>query len=206
MDTELKTLIEEQGKAWEEFKATNDEALKAKADGKAVSELDEKMGRINAELDKISGLVDEIARKQSRPAAPSKDAEDYNKKHTEAWLKWLRTGDETMLERLRKDGESGGSDSGGGSSGSGSSDSSSETTARYMNVGTASEGGYAVPIEQDKEIMRLKKDLTNILSYHTGRPYEQVLEDCDRDHYFSAQQAVEYGLIDKVLEPGKQVS
>lgn len=160
MDTELKTLIEEQGKAWEEFKQTNDEALKAKADGKAVSELDEKMGRINAELDKISGLVDEIARKQSRPAAPSKDAEDYNKKHTEAWLKWLRTGDETMLERLRKDDPSSGSDSGGGSSGSGSSDSSSETTARYMNVGTASEGGYAVPIEQDKEIMRLLETLS----------------------------------------------
>ena len=38
-----------------------------------------------------------------------------------------------------------------------------------------------------------------------GKPYEQVLEDCDRDHYFSAQQAVEYGLIDKVLEPGKQI-
>ena len=86
MDTEIKTLIEEQGKAWEEFKHTNDEALKAKADGKAVSELDQKMGRINEELDKISSLVDEIARKQSRPEAPSKSAEDWNKKHTEAWL------------------------------------------------------------------------------------------------------------------------
>ena len=53
--------------------------------------------------------------------------------------------------------------------------------------------------------MRLKKDLMTILSKHTGKPYEKVLEDCDRDHYFSAQQAVEYGLIDKVLEPGKQV-
>ena len=67
--------------------------------------------------------------------------------------------------------------------------------------------GQASDIEiQAKEIMRLKKDLMTILSRHTGKPYEQVLEDCDRDHYFSAQQAVEYGLIDKVLEPGKQVA
>ena len=66
--------------------------------------------------------------------------------------------------------------------------------------------GQASDIEiQAKEIMRLKKDLMNILSFHTGQPYEKVLEDCDRDHYFSAQKAVEYGLIDKVLEPGKQV-
>lgn len=157
MSEEIKTLLDKQLATWEEFKQTNDQALKAKADGKAVSELDEKMGRMNAELDKISALVDEIARKQARPAAPSKDAEDYNRKHTEAWLKWLRTGDETMLERLRKDGESGGS---GSDSGSGSSGSSSETTARYMNVGTASEGGYAVPIEQDKEIMRLLETLS----------------------------------------------
>ena len=60
--------------------------------------------------------------------------------------------------------------------------------------------GQAADIEiQAKEIMRLKKDLMNILSYHTGQPYEKVLEDCDRDHYFSAQKAVEYGLIDKVV-------
>ena len=162
MDTEIKTLIEEQGKAWEEFKATNDEALKAKADGKAVSELDQKMGRINEELDKISSLVDEIARKQSRPEAPAKSAEDWNKKHTEAWLAWLRKGDDRMLERLRKDdpapSDSGSGDApaagGGDDSGSGSG-SDATPSARYMNVGTPAEGGYAVPIQQDRQIMRL---------------------------------------------------
>ena len=150
METDIKTLLDEQLKTWEEFKQTNDEALKAKADRKAVSELDEKMGRINAELDKISGIVDEIARKQSRPEAPAaKSVEEFNKKHTEAWLAWLRKGDDRMLERLRKDGESGsGSDSGSGSG-------DSTPSARFMNVGTPAEGGYAVPIEQDKQIMRL---------------------------------------------------
>jgi len=155
MSEEIKTLLDKQLATWEEFKHTNDEALKAKADGKVVSELEEKMGRINAELDKISGVVDEIARKQSRPAAPSETAEDFNKKHTDAWLAWLRKGDDRMLERLRKEGE-GGSDSGSGSgsdAGSGSGDST--PSARYMNVGTPAEGGYAVPIEQDRQIMRL---------------------------------------------------
>ena len=66
--------------------------------------------------------------------------------------------------------------------------------------------GQASDIEiQAKEILRLKKALTNILSKHTGQPYDEVLADCDRDKYFNAQDAVAYGLIDKVLEPGKQV-
>ena len=67
--------------------------------------------------------------------------------------------------------------------------------------------GQASDIEiQAKEILRLKKALTGILSKHTGQPYEEVLADCDRDKYFNAQDAVAYGLIDKVLEPGKQVA
>lgn len=67
--------------------------------------------------------------------------------------------------------------------------------------------GQASDIEiQAKEILRLKKALTGILAKHTGQPYEEVLADCDRDKYFNAQDAVAYGLIDKVLEPGKQVA
>ena len=67
--------------------------------------------------------------------------------------------------------------------------------------------GQASDIEiQAKEILRLKKALTGILSKHTGQPYEEVLADCDRDKYFNAEDAVAYGLIDKVLEPGKQVA
>ncbi len=67
--------------------------------------------------------------------------------------------------------------------------------------------GQASDIEiQAKEILRLKKALTGILAKHTGQPYDEVLADCDRDKYFNAQDAVAYGLIDKVLEPGKQVA
>ncbi len=55
------------------------------------------------------------------------------------------------------------------------------------------------------EIMRLKERLNNILMFHTGRDRETIERDTDRDIYFSAQQAVEYGLIDAVLEGSKPI-
>lgn len=56
---------------------------------------------------------------------------------------------------------------------------------------------------QANEIMRLKERLNDILVYHTGREREVIERDTDRDIYFSAQQSVEYGLIDAVLESSK---
>jgi len=64
--------------------------------------------------------------------------------------------------------------------------------------------GQASDIEiQAKEILRLKADLSNIMAKHTGQSYETILHDTDRDRYFTAQEAMEYGLIDKVLESTK---
>jgi len=56
---------------------------------------------------------------------------------------------------------------------------------------------------QANEIMRLKERLNQILVFHTGREREVIERDTDRDIYFSAQQAVDYGLIDSVLESSK---
>lgn len=50
-----------------------------------------------------------------------------------------------------------------------------------------------------KEILRLRERLYNIVSEATGQPYERIENDYDRDMYMSADQAVEYGLIDAVL-------
>jgi ATP-dependent Clp protease protease subunit len=62
--------------------------------------------------------------------------------------------------------------------------------------------GQASDIEiQAKEILRLRAQLNNILSFHTGQPEEKIAEDTDRDYYMTAQQAQEYGLIDEVLPP-----
>ena len=61
--------------------------------------------------------------------------------------------------------------------------------------------GQASDIEiQAKEILELKKQLNQIMANHSGRTFEQIVKDTDRDNYLSGKEAVEYGLIDKVVE------
>ena len=64
-------------------------------------------------------------------------------------------------------------------------------------------GGYqgqASDIEiTTKQILLLKKELYDILSNHSGQPFEKIEEDSDRDYWMKADQAKEYGLIDEVL-------
>ncbi len=61
--------------------------------------------------------------------------------------------------------------------------------------------GQASDIEiQAKEILYLKEKLNGIMAKHAGKSLEQIKKDTDRDNYLSAQEAVEYGLIDKVIE------
>ena len=60
--------------------------------------------------------------------------------------------------------------------------------------------GQASDIEiQAREILYLRERLNTILSEKTGRDIEQISRDTDRDNFMSAEQAVEYGMIDKVL-------
>ena len=60
--------------------------------------------------------------------------------------------------------------------------------------------GQAVDIEiQAKEILFLKETLNGLMAEHTGQPIEKVAEDTDRDYFLSPHEAVEYGLIDKVV-------
>lgn len=58
---------------------------------------------------------------------------------------------------------------------------------------------------QAQEILRLRTTLNNILSYHTSRPVEQIIKDTDRDIYFTAEQAKEYGLVDEVLKSHRDI-
>jgi len=61
--------------------------------------------------------------------------------------------------------------------------------------------GQATDIEiQAKEILRMKEILNNILSQNSGKDLAQVEKDTDRDFFMSAEDAVEYGLIDQVLQ------
>lgn len=60
--------------------------------------------------------------------------------------------------------------------------------------------GQATDIEiEAKEILRMKKELNTLLAQHTGQTVEKIYKDTERDNYMSAQEAMEYGLIDKVL-------
>jgi ATP-dependent Clp protease protease subunit len=61
--------------------------------------------------------------------------------------------------------------------------------------------GQATDIEiHAKEILRLKRMLNEILSKHTGKPIDEIEKDTERDYFMGAEEAKEYGLIDKVLE------
>ena len=61
--------------------------------------------------------------------------------------------------------------------------------------------GQAVEIEiQAKEILFLKKTLNSLLAEHTGQPLEKINEDTERDYFLSPLEAVEYGIIDKVIQ------
>ena len=51
-----------------------------------------------------------------------------------------------------------------------------------------------------KEFIRTKKILNDLLSKHTGQPIERIEKETDRDNFMSAQEAVEFGLVDSVLE------
>ena len=61
--------------------------------------------------------------------------------------------------------------------------------------------GQATEIEIAADhILRTKKKLNTILSENTGQPYETIVKDTERDNWLTAQEALEYGLIDKVME------
>jgi len=61
--------------------------------------------------------------------------------------------------------------------------------------------GQATDIEiYTKEMLRIREMLYAIISKHTGKDTKTILKDADRDNYMSAKQAVDYGIIDKILE------
>ena len=61
--------------------------------------------------------------------------------------------------------------------------------------------GQATDIEiHTKHILHTKKRLNEILAKNTGQPFDVIARDTERDNFMTAQQALEYGLIDKVIE------
>lgn len=64
--------------------------------------------------------------------------------------------------------------------------------------------GSASDIEiQVREIVKLKRELYEIIAYHSGNPVEKVEKDSDRDHWMTSSEAKEYGMIDEILQKTK---
>ncbi len=65
-------------------------------------------------------------------------------------------------------------------------------------------GGAQGPVKDveiiTKELLRIKDTINRILSRHTGQPLEKIEEDTDRDFFMTALEALEYGIVDKVIE------
>ena len=54
-------------------------------------------------------------------------------------------------------------------------------------------------IIEAEEIRKCRDELCNIIAEHTKQPFDKIFQDMDRDHWFTAQEAVDYGLVDKIL-------
>jgi ATP-dependent Clp protease, protease subunit len=71
----------------------------------------------------------------------------------------------------------------------------------HMHPAGGSAQGYAPDVEiQYKELQRVENLIHQLLAHHTGQTEEQIAADFDRDRFMTAEEAVEYGLVDEVLK------
>ena len=160
---EVKDLIEKQGQAWEEFKKTNDAAIQAKADGKAIGDLEAKLASLNEALDKVQA-------KLSRPGVMATKSEDRQSPEAEAYkaafMNWVRnpsdperrTALQLRARELRKVETKAGGDEDG-----------FETRAAQTVTSTGSAGGFALPEIIERQIQRLSVDISPIRQIATVR-------------------------------------
>ena len=143
--SELKTILEDQGKAFEQFKVTNDALVKAKADGKAVGDLEAKLAKINDDMGKIAEVKDAVAKlslKVNGNFSAAGDGDPLKSEHKAAFGKFLRKGIDDGLGELQQ---------------------------KAYNITTDADGGYAVPEELDREILDKLVDVSAIRSIATVR-------------------------------------
>ena len=65
--------------------------------------------------------------------------------------------------------------------------------------------GYAPDVKiQAEELLRMQRKVHEILAVHTEKTPEQIAQDFDRDYYMDAQTAVDYGMVDEILQPASK--
>lgn len=140
----IKEILQNQGSAFEEFKRTNNELLKAKADGKGVEALEAKLAKINEDLGKIADLksaIQDLEKRMNRPGAAG-ESDPTKAEHKQAFGRFLRKGIEDGLGELQ---------------------------AKAYNITTDSDGGFAVPEELDRSILDKLVDVSPIRQIATVR-------------------------------------
>jgi HK97 family phage major capsid protein len=135
--TEIKGLIEAQGRAWEEFKSSNEERLKAEAKGAADALFEEKAAKINGALDDLADKLKAVEAKAARPVAGSDGLNADEVEHRNAYRGWMRKGVEEGLLDL-------------------------EAKAFQTNVNA--DGGFAVPKVIDQAIIKRLIDISPVRS------------------------------------------
>lgn len=133
--TEVKGLIDAQGRAWEEFKASNDERIKAEAKGIADVLFEEKAAKINSALDDIGAQLKALEAKANRPGAGMEGLTEAEAEHKAAYGKWMRKGVEDGLL-------------------------AAESKAFQTTV--SADGGFAVPKQIDTAIVKKLVDISPI--------------------------------------------
>lgn len=79
-------------------------------------------------------------------------------------------------------------------------------TRVLMHQPSGGAGGTATDIRINADlILRMKEELTQITAERTGKSYEQILADADRDKWFSAAEALEYGFVDQVISSPQEI-
>lgn len=131
----IKDLLDKQGTAWEEFKKTNDASLQSKADGKAVSEFEAKLTKINAAIQGVEDELKAIAKKAARPGTGGAEQDPVQAEYKKAFSEFMRKGDDDGLAELE---------------------------AKAYNLTTPADGGFAVPEELDRNILDLLVDISPI--------------------------------------------
>ena len=151
--TEIKTLLEQQAEVWGEFTKKNDELLAAKAEGKAVADLQATVETLNAALTKLDTELLSVQKKAVRSTA-GEQLSEAQQDHKAAFKKYLRKGNDNGLLELQQ---------------------------KAMNTGSDPDGGYLVLPEMDKTIDRVAGvmsamySLANVVTIGTAR-YEKLVK------------------------------
>lgn len=140
---EIKSAVEQMNRAFEEFKTQyNRELAEVKAKGSSDVITREQVERINTDLTRLSELktrLEQLETKANRPmiGANGKEIRAEVAEHKAAWTKFIRKGDDTGLATLEQ---------------------------KAMSVGTAADGGYALPEEIDRNVIELLRSMSPIRS------------------------------------------